>query len=84
MYLLSHLRGRKHQSALAALPSPAPIPASTSEGDGGGGGGGGDDGVIIDAPEEHQGPSGELLEIQERLQAGKKKSRKLRQRMNAR
>ena len=40
--------------------------------------------MIVDATEEHQGPPGELPEVQERLQAGKKKARKLRQRMNGR
>ena len=84
MYLLSHLRGRKHQSALAAHTSANPTPSpstTTTEGEGGG-----EEGIIVDATEEHQGsPRGELAsEVQERLQAGKRKARKLRQRMNSR
>ena len=93
VYLMSHLRGRKHQSALAALPSSTLNTSASSEGEGGGDGGGGeggggggtgDEGVIVDATEEQQKPAVEQLESQERLQAGKKKARKLRQRMNAR
>lgn len=86
VYLLSHLRGRKHQAALAALPSHTPSSEGAGEGGTGGGRGvAGEEGVIVDASEEHQGPPGELPElVQERLQAGKKKARKLRQRMNAR
>lgn len=46
--------------------------------------GAGGDSVIVDAAEERQGPSGGQPEIQQRIQAGKKKARKLRQRMSNR
>lgn len=49
-----------------------------------GAGGGGEDDVIVDAAEEHQGPQGEDEETRERVHAGKKKARKLRQRMTNR
>ena len=75
VYLMSHLRGRKHQdAALALLPSP-----STSEGEGRPG----EEVVIVDAPEEHQIPAKGNQEVAERLQAGKKRARKLRQRLSS-
>lgn len=71
VYLQSHLRGKKHQAAVVAhLPGDS-TPAA-------------EDSVIVDAAEEHQGPSGGQPEIQQRMQAGKKKARKLRQRMSNR
>ena len=79
---MSHLRGRKHQANLALLP-PTSYSSSghtSSEGEGEVG----EDPVIIDAAEEHQGPSGELPEVRERMQAGKKRAKKLRQRMTTR
>ena len=72
VYLQSHLRGKKHQAAVAAhLPGDDSTPAV-------------EDSVIVDAAEEYQGSSGGLPEIQQRMQAGKKKARKLRQRMSNR
>ncbi len=92
VYLLSHLRGRKHQAALSSpsshplsplhtghSPSTEPQPTLEREG-----GMAVDDAVIVDASEEHQGPPGEQPEVQERMQAGKKRARKLRQRMSNR
>ena len=93
VYLQSHLRGRKHQTALSLLASsdiipaghapPCHAPSSEPEREKEGGGGV-DDLVIVDASEEHQGPPGERPEVQERIQAGKKRARKLRQRMSSR
>ena len=64
---MSHLRGKRHQDALAAL-----------------GGQGEPTVVIVDAPEEHQGPPGESAEVAERRKAGRKRVKKLRQRMASR
>ncbi len=59
-------------------------PTSLSEGGAGEEEGEEENPMIIDAPEEHQGPNGELPEVQERMHAGKKRAKKLRQRMNTR
>lgn len=73
VYLLSHLRGKKHQAALSSgdhSPSNSELAGADS--------------VIVDAAEEHQGSVPEQPDIQQRIQAGKKKARKLRQRMGNR
>ncbi len=72
---MSHLRGRKHQAALALLPS---LPSAT-EGDGHQG----EELVIVDASEEQQTPAKSHRELAERVQAGKKRARKLRQRLSS-
>ncbi len=100
--MLSHLRGRKHQAALAllssppsplpvAVPTPLPVAAPTPSTDlerererEREGRRAVDESVIVDASEEHQGPPGGHQEVQERMQAGKKRARKLRQRMSNR
>ena len=66
---MSHLRGRKHQAALALLP-----PTSVPEGE---------ELLIVDASEEQQSPAKCRQEVAERLQAGRKRARKLRQRLSS-
>ena len=70
---MSHLRGRKHQAAMAQLPSATTASISDAKGDIG------EDTVIIDTLEEHQTP----IVVQERIQAGKKRARKLRQKLSS-
>lgn len=77
VYLLSHLRGKKHQASVAQLPGGDHTPNSSTPSEG-------EDPVIVDAAEEYQGLSEGQPEIQQRMQAGKKKARKLRQRMSNR
>ena len=57
VYLLSHLKGMKHQAALLTLDHD---PTS----------------IIVEAAEEHQGPEQSRPEVEERLRAGKKESKK--------
>jgi hypothetical protein len=80
VYLLSHLRGKKHQAAVAHLPDGSDYTHNSSTPSEGLG----EDSAIVDAAEEYQGPSGGQAEVQQRIQAGKKKARKLRQRMSNR
>lgn len=73
VYLLSHLRGRKHQEVLATLnPSSEGASIEVSEP------------VIVEASEEHQGPPCERPEVLDRIKAGKKRAKKLRHRMASR
>ena len=68
VYLLSHLRGRKHQEALASLSSEAEEETP----------------VIIEADEEQQRLPVEKPEVLERLKAGKKRAKKIRHKMATR
>ncbi len=70
VYLLSHLRGRRHQEALLALHDPA-LPVDSTH-------------MIVEAAKEHQGALRDHPEAQERLKAGKKRAKKLRHRMAGR
>ncbi len=72
--MYSHLRGRRHQEALAALPPNTVAEGRESE----------ENPVIIEADEEQQQLPLEKPEVTERLRAGKKRARKLRHRMASR
>jgi hypothetical protein len=80
VYLMSHLRGRKHQEMLANLqPSPSSSSSSSSAAETSP-----DITCIIEASEEHQGPPCEQPEVIDRIKAGKKRAKKLRHRMASR
>ena len=73
VYLMSHLRGQKHQEMLANLhPSPSSSSSETNPD------------VIVEASEEHQGPPSEQPEVLDRIKTGKKRAKKLRHRMASR
>ena len=74
MYLLGHLRGRKHQEALASLPPEPDNDGGTEL----------ETPVIIEADEEQQRLPLEKPEVVERMKMGKKRAKKIRHRMASR